>query len=65
VYVGHSCKSLMNASNAHYKFSTIEKNMNRMVKYVFVMLFALSILCALYYAVWLWIHENELPYLHF
>lgn len=63
VYAGHDCKSLMNASAAHMKQSTIEVAMHRYVIAVFGILILTSIFCSAYYVIWYQTNQYELPYL--
>ncbi|KAL4487095.1 hypothetical protein ABPG72_001547 [Tetrahymena utriculariae] len=63
IYSGHDCKSLKYANRGQYKFGTVEKLMNKMVLYVFVILVLISIFCASYYTIWYKQKKDELPYL--
>ena len=47
---------------ARYKFGTVERKMSYMVLEVFGMLIIISILMAVYYAVWWSQNESELDY---
>ncbi|EAS00453.2 phospholipid-translocating P-type ATPase, flippase family protein (macronuclear) [Tetrahymena thermophila SB210] len=64
IYSGHDCKSLKYAQRGHYKFGTVEKMMNKMVFYIFLILILISIFCAAYYVIWYSYKKDELTYLH-